>query len=126
MGLDTALENQHYDLEDKSGAISDNQIQITLLESNVTKLDTRFAKNAAQMNNFKHNINHKTETILKKEQNLEKVVNLVRKESANFTSMIDTVSAEVNSHHLAFEKGLKTASTSAAALNTKLTTPKTN
>ena len=70
--LDTALENQHYDLEDKSGAISDNQIQITLLESNVTKLDTRFAKNAAQMNNFKHNINHKTETILKKEQNLEK------------------------------------------------------
>ena len=28
--------------------------------------------------------------------------------------MIDTVSSEVNSHHAAFEKGLKTASTSAA------------
>lgn len=112
--LDSALETQHYDLEDKTQDISNNQIQITLLESNVTKLDTRFAKSAAQLNNFKHNINHKTEQILKKEQNLEKIVDVVRQESANFTSMIDHVSSEVTSHHLAFEKGLKTASTSAA------------
>jgi chromosome segregation ATPase len=112
--LDTALENQHYDLEDKATTIGDNQIQITLLESNVTKLDQRFVKSGVQLNNFKHNINHKTEHILKKEQNLEKVVSQVKKESANFTAMIDTVSSEVNSHHAAFEKGLKTASTSAA------------
>ena len=112
--LDTALENQHYDLEDKAETIGDNQIQITLLESNVTKLDQRFVKSGVQLNNFKHNINHKTEHILKKEQNLEKVVSQVRKESANFTAMIDTVSSDVISHHAAFEKGLKTASTSAA------------
>jgi len=112
--IDSALESQHYDLEDTNAQVNQTQLEIELIESNVDKLHEKTAKTNHNLHSFKQHMLHKTESIIERENELEETVKKVKLESADFTSMIDTVSTDVRKHHVAFETGLRTASTSAA------------
>ena len=112
--LDSALEQQHYDIQDTGAEVGHQKIQITLLESNLTSLDEKFNKSDKNAKAFKQQLIARTNLIGAKEQNLEKKVTEIEQASTDFTNMINNVSSDVENHHIAFETGLRTASTSAA------------
>ena len=112
--IDSALENQHYDLEDTSAKINDTKIELTLVENKVDKLENKSLKNTQNLATFKQHMHQKTNHIVSREMALEATVAKVKEESTNFTNMIGDVTDDVEKHHVAFETGLRTASTSAA------------
>jgi len=112
--LDSALEQQHYDIQDTGAEVGHQKIQITLLESNLTALDEKFNKSDKNAKAFKQQLIARTNLIGAKEKNLEEKVSDIEQASTDFTNMINNVSSDVANHHIAFETGLRTASTSAA------------
>merc|ERR1712227_661269 len=112
--LDSALEQQHYDIQDTGAEVGHQKIQITLLESNLTALDEKFNKSDKNAKAFKQQLIARTNLIGAKEKNLEEKVSDIQQASTDFTNMINNVSSDVANHHIAFETGLRTASTSAA------------
>ena len=76
--------------------------------------DEKFVKQDKNSKAFKQQLIARTNLIGAKEQKLEQTVATIEKQSIDFTNMINNVSSDVENHHIAFETGLRTASTSAA------------
>merc|ERR1712113_531463 len=83
---DSALEGQHYDLEDTNAQVNQTQLEIELIESNVDKLHEKTAKTNHNLHSFKQHMLHRTESIIERENELEETVKKVKNESAAFTS----------------------------------------
>ena len=92
----------------------DQDSHISNLTKNVTILDVELQNNEIQLKNFANQVNHRTRTILKTENNLKQKVAGIEKMTGNFTGKLDSVSDTVDKNYVAFEVGLRHAATSAA------------
>ena len=90
-----------------------HEAQITDMKQNITHLDILAQNNEIELANFENKINHKTNHIMKSEQQLKDKVKQVEKLTGNVTGKLEIIDDTVQKNYVAFEVGLRHAATQA-------------
>ena len=112
-GIDSSVEYQREKLLMVQADHQSHEAQITDMKQNITHLDILAQNNEIELANFENKINHKTNHIMKSEQQLKDKVKQVEKLTGNVTGKLETIDDTVQKNYVAFEVGLRHAATQA-------------
>ena len=112
-GIDSSVEYQREKLLVVQADHQSHEAEITDMKQNITHLDILAQNNEIELANFENKINHKTNHIMKSEQQLKDKVKQVEKLTGNVTGKLETIDDTVQKNYVAFEVGLRHAATQA-------------